>query len=327
MATIVGDKVKLSSGQLVTPQTGGWYDSQQYWGGTLSQPGQINTLSNQQGAGQQVSSEVLRQTSVAAGLAPTANEEYINRLRQQAQTKAGEPTTAPTFVGGTTGTVDTTTQASTTLTDLQKKRTDLETSIANKKAEADKRKAEVNDNPFLSEASRVGRIAKIDAQLNDSLQADQAALTSLATQISTEQTRIDKAAEAAKPDYQITTETDNAGNVTVLTIDKKTGNIVSKVSAGKVGKAATTGTGGVTNTTLIGTYVPKAAAILEAIDLAGNPVFNPATAKNEGDKLLSQAEFEDAYNKIKVLAGGNETLANQIMNSAWDLGGYQRWNW
>jgi hypothetical protein len=32
MAQVVGGKIKLGSGALVTPQQGGWYDGQQYLG-------------------------------------------------------------------------------------------------------------------------------------------------------------------------------------------------------------------------------------------------------------------------------------------------------
>ena len=42
---------------------GAWYDSRQYWNGTFSQPGQIHPESNQPGAGQQVSKEVVAQTN------------------------------------------------------------------------------------------------------------------------------------------------------------------------------------------------------------------------------------------------------------------------
>jgi|SRR5579871_2461738 len=64
MATIVGNnQVKLSNGQTVSAQEGGWYDGQQFVGGTLSNSGQINAKSNQQGAGQQVSSQVVAQTN------------------------------------------------------------------------------------------------------------------------------------------------------------------------------------------------------------------------------------------------------------------------
>lgn len=64
MATIAGEgKVKLNDGKVVSAQQGGWYDGQQYWGGTLSAPGVINSLSNQQGAGQRVSNDVIAQTN------------------------------------------------------------------------------------------------------------------------------------------------------------------------------------------------------------------------------------------------------------------------
>jgi len=73
-------------------KTGAWYQSRQYWGGTLSEPGQINPLSNQVGAGKAVSTEVLKQTSVAAGLAPEAHETYIEKQRAQQPTQ--EPKSA-----------------------------------------------------------------------------------------------------------------------------------------------------------------------------------------------------------------------------------------
>ena len=55
-------------------QQGAWVQGRQYWGGTLSQPGQINPLSNQAGAGQQVSSEVVSQTN-------PANVAYLGSLK------------------------------------------------------------------------------------------------------------------------------------------------------------------------------------------------------------------------------------------------------
>jgi hypothetical protein len=84
MATVVGNKIKLANGKLITPQTGAWYDGQQYWNGTLSQAGVINSQSNQQGAGQAVSQEVNKQTSVAQGKAPDTNQTYIDRLNNVA---------------------------------------------------------------------------------------------------------------------------------------------------------------------------------------------------------------------------------------------------
>lgn len=79
MATVVsGNTVKLSNGSTVQAQQGGWYDGQQFWGGTLSSAGQINSQSNQQGAGQQVSNEVVAQTD-------PGNVAYLKTLQNSGQ--------------------------------------------------------------------------------------------------------------------------------------------------------------------------------------------------------------------------------------------------
>lgn len=56
-------------------QQGGWYEGRQYWNGTFSAPGQINSQSNQQGAGQNVSNEVIAQTN-------PNNVAYVNQQKQ-----------------------------------------------------------------------------------------------------------------------------------------------------------------------------------------------------------------------------------------------------
>ena len=73
-------------------QQGGWYNGRQYWGGTLSSPGVINSQSNQVGAGQAVSAEVNKATSIAAGKAPDANQNYIDsQLATVPNTSEGLP--------------------------------------------------------------------------------------------------------------------------------------------------------------------------------------------------------------------------------------------
>lgn len=62
---INGNQIKLDDGKIVQAQQGGWYNGRQFWGGTLSSAGQINPQSNQVGAGQQVSREVVAQTNPA----------------------------------------------------------------------------------------------------------------------------------------------------------------------------------------------------------------------------------------------------------------------
>ncbi|MFZ2881570.1 MAG: hypothetical protein WA019_00700 [Candidatus Moraniibacteriota bacterium] len=219
MAQIQGSQVKLNNGQVITPQTGAWYDGQQFWNGSLSQPNQIHPDNPNKG-GTTVSPEVVAQSNIAQGLKPGTNEAF---LAKQTADMAAAGGTAPT---GATAPVT----APAVPTDLEKQASELQKSIETKKTEADKRRSLVNENPFLSEGSRVGAIAKIDSLLNDSLATDQASLTYLNTQIANAKAEL-------KPDYQITTETDNAGNMTVVTIDKKTGKLVSSVNAGKIGKA------------------------------------------------------------------------------------------
>lgn len=84
MATQVIDGVKAPAGGF---QQGGWYEGRQYWNGTLSPVGVINSQSDQVGAGQPVSNEVLQQTSVAAGKAPDANQKYIEEQRASTAAK------------------------------------------------------------------------------------------------------------------------------------------------------------------------------------------------------------------------------------------------
>lgn len=317
MATVIsGNKIKLNNGQTVTAQTGGWYDGQQFWGGTLSQPGVINSQSNQPGAGQAVSREVVAQTS-------PENVSFLAKanpaLPYAAEVNAMNGITTPTSVSGTTTTTSsgiTPVSAPTAPSETQQKMDSLQASIQSRKDEANKRMAEVNDNPFLSEASRVGRINKIQSMLNDSLQTDQEQLAYLQKLKEAEdaaaERAAERAAEAAKPDYQIISETDNAGNLTIITIDKKTGAIVSQVSGGKVGKTSSSSGGGGGSTNILQSYILTSAQEVDqkyqtiggelktgdTVDKFGTKIGSYVTG---GDKMLSQQEFDlaeqDAYTK------------------------------
>ena len=180
MTEIIGNQIKLNNGKLITPQQGGWYDARQYWGGTLSEAGVINSQSNQQGAGQAVSPEVNRQTSVAAGLAPDANQQYIEQQKQVAAA-AGQPAVSTAIPGAGAGTpgagagagIGMTAAPTINLPDLYKTLyasagiSDLETKLSDQdKAFADAQ-SKINDNPFLSEATRVGRVAKLQTDYNN----------------------------------------------------------------------------------------------------------------------------------------------------------------
>jgi hypothetical protein len=159
-------------------QNGGWYEGRQYWNGTFSDPGVINAQSNQQGAGQAVSSEVNRQSDKAQGLAPGTIDAYLaGQRQQQANSSTGG---VPMPGGGTDWTLGATTGASAgggipapapaqpiDINGIYTKLQD-ESGVAAKQAELDaltrgytEAKGKSNDNPFLSEATRVGREAKL----------------------------------------------------------------------------------------------------------------------------------------------------------------------
>ena len=168
MATVQSGQVKLDNGQLITPQQGGWYDGQQFWGGTLSAPGQINSLSNQQGAGQQVSREVIAQTN-------PANVGYIEQRQQQYQPQStpfsqplAQPTGQPTGTPGGAGVGIQSPQVP-NLPDIYKGLYEqsgisgLESQYSDLEKQYIEAKGKINDNPFLSEATRVGRVAKLES--------------------------------------------------------------------------------------------------------------------------------------------------------------------
>jgi len=178
MATYTPESLKIKA-PTTGFQQGGWYNGRQYWGGTLSEPGQIHPASNQQGAGQNVDNAVIAQTN-------PNNVAYIEA--QRAQASANPTTPAQTYSTPNQGLVSTPTQStgssmtggyssvqtpainlpdlystlysSSGISDLQKTYSDQEKAFI-------EAKAKINDNPFLSEASRVGREAKLTTLFND----------------------------------------------------------------------------------------------------------------------------------------------------------------
>lgn len=222
MAQVIGNKIKLDNGKLITPQTGGWYDGQQFWGGTLSAPGVINSQSNQQGAGQAVSQEVNRQSSVAQGLAPTAVQTYLDKkntapvtppispLDQTVASSVSTPgVSANTGVAGGVGgsvmptapqTIDlpgmyNTLYKSAGIPELEQKLADHATAYADAQSK-------INDNPWLSEATRTGRIAKLSTDYQNRVKNDQDALAmkkaDIETQINLQNKQFDINSQVAK---------------------------------------------------------------------------------------------------------------------------------
>lgn len=172
MAQVVGGgQVRKNDGSVVAAQQGGWYDGQQYWNGSLSQPGVIHNDSNQVGAGKAVSAEVLRQTSIAAGKAPDANQTYINQQRQQQGLGVlDSPTSMSTWgdAGGGGGGGGFATPDVINLPNIYEQLykdsgiKDIEDKYSTMEKQFIETKGQINDNPFLSEGTRVGRVAKLE---------------------------------------------------------------------------------------------------------------------------------------------------------------------
>lgn len=158
-------------------QEGGWYSGRQYWGGTLSDPGVIHPSSNQTGAGQAVSKEVNAQSAAAQGVAPQQFESYLDMQRRNAAQVTGQPSTPGGMSGGSgdgSGAgAGFSAPASINLPELYKNLykdagiEDIEADLSGKEKEFIETKGKINDNPFLSEATRVGRIAKLEQLYNE----------------------------------------------------------------------------------------------------------------------------------------------------------------
>lgn len=167
-------------------QQGGWYSSRQYWAGTLSEPNVIHPQSTQVGAGQPVSAEVRAQSAAQQGVSPQQFEQYIQQQAQKAVEVAptqpvstAAPTSAPTPAPTSTaaGVASVFEQMKPEVPQLEglKSQYEGEVKLTDKQKAADDKFAEItavrdrlkeqegliNENPFLSEASRVGKIRRL----------------------------------------------------------------------------------------------------------------------------------------------------------------------
>ncbi len=196
---------------------GNWIQGRQIWNGQLSDPGVINPLSNQQGAGQTVSKEVNAQSAAAQGKSPQELEAYLQTQRDNAAKANVQPTGAvtPSTPGeatpsttGAAGGIGITPPASINLPDLYNNLykeagvADLETKLSDKAKAFTDAQSKINDNPFLSEATRLGRISKLTTDYNSSVKNDQDALAmkkqDIATKIDLQTKQFDINSQAAK---------------------------------------------------------------------------------------------------------------------------------
>ena len=183
-----------------TPQNGAWYSGQEYENGTLSSPGQINSQSNQQGAGQMVSKAVVAQT----------NPNNVSYLDQQNGGQTSNPgnnsgggglASPSSILGGNQpaipnlqGIYDTNYTNNADVKASQTKIDTLNQQLTARQQALDTATGNINDNPFYAEATRVGKVA----QLNNDAQNDMKTLTD---QITTEQNTL--AQKQAQAQYDV----------------------------------------------------------------------------------------------------------------------------
>jgi hypothetical protein len=123
---------------------------------------------------------------------------------------------------------------------------DLEQQLADKQAALVKATTNINDNPWYSEATRTGKLAKLNntAQLEITNLQNQIAQQKTSEQnafnnnIATQELAL-KQQEANKPGTSTTYQTDNNGNVTAITINTTTGAVISQKSLGAIGTTKT----------------------------------------------------------------------------------------
>lgn len=194
-------------------QTGGWYQGRQYWNGVLSEPGVINPYSNQQGAGTTVSPEVNAASAALQGVSPQQFESYLQQQRQASANitpqgsynAPGATTGTPTGVAPSGTGVGIQAPATIDLPSLYKGLyeksgvNELQEQYSNYEKDFIEAKAKINDNPFLSEATRVGRIAKIE-----SLFAERTA--NILNQIATKKADVEMQLNLATKQYDINTQ-------------------------------------------------------------------------------------------------------------------------
>lgn len=239
----------------------GWYGGYQYYNGTFAPTaGSIHPNSPQAGAGKPVSAEVNRQTSIAAGKAPDANQNFVDQQNNVPQggggtysangstTGSGSPGAGGGAGAGFSapatldlpGLFDSLTKSS-GVGDLQTKLTDMQTGL-------DKAKSQINDNPFLSEGDRTGRIKKLQMDYDNQATTVQNQITTkqadIQTQLDIQTKQFDinsQAAQQALSQFQTLLSSgalDNAGGQDIANITRATGisstMIQSAVNAQKV---------------------------------------------------------------------------------------------
>lgn len=185
-------------------QNGGWYSGRQYYNGQVGDPGVIINPT-QQGTGQAVSAEVNAQSAAAQGKTPQQLQDYLTGQAAKTATVAPTGTSAAPSGGGTTtpdmsgggaagdisgafGTTTSTLNLPDLYNTLAKNAgiSDMEAELTTKETAFNDQTSKINDNPWLSEADRTGRISKLTTDYNNDIKTTQDALTMAKQDIQTQ---------------------------------------------------------------------------------------------------------------------------------------------
>lgn len=243
-------------------QQGSWINGRQYWGGSFSDPGVIHPSSDQQGAGQAVSSEVNAQSAAAQGKTPQQINGYIQQQSKVTVPGGGTPAPQnyppggdPNAGGGGMG-AGFTTPETINLPEMYKTLyntsgiKDLQDQINSDTEAYNKAQSTINDNPYLSEASRTGELQKLSIDHNNAITTKQNALAMKKADIETELNlrtkQFDIESQAAQQGLQQLNSLlsmgalDNANGADIANLTKTTGVssslIQSAISASKQSK-------------------------------------------------------------------------------------------
>ena len=330
MATVIDPNknlIKLESGKTVSAQVGGWYDGQQYWNGSLSQPGQINTQSNQQGAGGLVSNEVIAQTD-------PKNVAYIQQQRQKMGLTPSPTTGVPQVTATPTGSVPSTASPSGSLSGLNQAFsstpsidlpnlynnlylssgiTEKESSLRDKETKYLEAKGKISDNPFLSASMLDQRLKRLQDKYDQEVMPLKNEIATkkadIETKLNLETKQFDINSEQAKNSlsYFNTLLTsgalDNASGEDIADITRSTG-LSSSIIQSAIGsrKAKEVDTQVITSTSDDGTVTatvinPKTGDIIQQTSL-GN--IGNKQGSGTGLSVTQQKEADDQVNRTNL---------------------------
>lgn len=244
---------------------------------------------------------------------------------------------------------------------------ELEKQLQEKQRARDAALADINDNPFYTEATRVGKISKLnqasendintlsdqiksakaDAQVRLSIanqqfniddklyqrniqklntlistgainnaSSDEISQIARATGLTTSMIKSIQKQATANKKTQVNTSTDDNGNVTISVFDPATGAVIAQNSLGQIAKTSKS-TGSGTGSKITDKDVGVALSIIANDVVSENPT-------DMGDKFLSKAEIQDAYNMLLQKYGNSET-ALTLLEKAMNAGGYSEW--